>query len=42
MRRGRLRCCTVIKDGDAIASCMILTVQCDGGDIITIEGLRTP
>ena len=39
---GACGCCTVIKDGDAIASCMILTVQCDGGDIITIEGLEDP
>lgn len=39
---GACGCCTVIKDGDAIASCMILTVQCDGADIITIEGLENP
>ena len=36
---GACGCCTVIKDGDAIASCMILTVQCDGSEITTIEGL---
>ena len=39
---GACGCCTVIKDGDAIASCMILTVECDGSDILTIEGLEDP
>ena len=39
---GACGCCTVIKDGDAIASCMILTVQCDGSEITTIEGLEDP
>jgi carbon-monoxide dehydrogenase small subunit len=31
--------CTVIIDGDARASCMTLTVECDGKHIITVEGL---
>jgi carbon-monoxide dehydrogenase small subunit len=39
---GACGCCTVIKDGDAIASCMILTVECDGSNILTIEGLEDP
>ena len=39
---GACGCCTVIKDGKAIASCMILTVDCDGKEIITIEGLEDP
>ena len=30
----------MIKDGKAVASCMILTVECDGSDILTIEGLE--
>ena len=37
---GACGCCTVIKDGKAVASCMILTVECDGSDILTIEGLE--
>ena len=37
---GACGCCTVIKDGNAIASCMILTVECDGSEITTIEGLE--
>ena len=39
---GACGCCTVIMNKDAIASCMILTAQCDGADIITIEGLEDP
>lgn len=32
--------CTVLLDGKAILSCMTLTVECDGKNITTIEGLR--
>jgi aerobic carbon-monoxide dehydrogenase small subunit len=31
--------CTIIKDGLAVKSCTLLAVQCDGADIMTIEGL---
>lgn len=31
--------CTVIVDGDAVRSCLMLAVQCDGLDITTIEGV---
>lgn len=34
--------CTVIMNGDAVASCMLLTADCDGADIRTIEGLEDP
>jgi carbon-monoxide dehydrogenase small subunit len=34
--------CTVIVDGDAVPSCMMLTVDCDGNNIVTIEGLENP
>ena len=34
--------CTVIMNGDAVASCMILTAHCDGAVIRTIEGLEDP
>ena len=34
--------CTVIKDGDAVPSCMLLTVECDGAEIMTVEGLQDP
>jgi aerobic-type carbon monoxide dehydrogenase small subunit (CoxS/CutS family) len=34
--------CTVLMDGKAVLSCMILTVECEGKGITTIEGLRDP
>ena len=34
--------CTVIMGGKAVPSCTILTVECDGKDITTIEGLGDP
>lgn len=37
--QGACGCCTVIMDGKAVTSCMTLTMDCDGGDITTIEGL---
>ena len=39
---GACGCCTVIKDGEAVTSCMLLTVECDGSEITTIEGLEDP
>lgn len=39
---GSCGCCTVIMDGDAVTSCMLLTVDCDGKSITTIEGLEDP
>jgi aerobic carbon-monoxide dehydrogenase small subunit len=37
---GACGACTVIIDGRAILSCKTLTVECDGKEITTIEGLR--
>jgi aerobic-type carbon monoxide dehydrogenase small subunit (CoxS/CutS family) len=39
---GACGCCTVLMDGIAIMSCMTLTVECDGKNITTIEGLKDP
>ena len=39
---GACGCCTVLMDGKAVLSCMILTVECDGKQITTIEGLGDP
>ncbi|MCL2162940.1 MAG: (2Fe-2S)-binding protein [Oscillospiraceae bacterium] len=39
---GACGCCTVIMDGDAAPSCMMLTVDCGGKKITTIEGLADP
>jgi carbon-monoxide dehydrogenase small subunit len=36
---GSCGACTVIMDGEAVLSCTILTVECDGRKITTIEGL---
>jgi aerobic carbon-monoxide dehydrogenase small subunit len=33
--------CTILVDGRAVKSCTVLTVQADGSEITTIEGLAT-
>ena len=37
---GRCGACTVVVDGEAMKSCLMLAVQADGGDVLTIEGLE--
>lgn len=37
--QGACGCCTVIMNGKAVTSCMMLTMDCDGAEITTIEGL---
>lgn len=39
---GACGCCTVIKNGDAVPSCMLLTADCEGAHITTLEGLADP
>jgi aerobic carbon-monoxide dehydrogenase small subunit len=34
--------CTVLVDGAAVRSCLMLTVQADGADVTTIEGIASP
>lgn len=34
--------CTVSLDGDAVRSCLVLAVQADGGEVLTVEGLGGP
>lgn len=38
--QGSCGSCTVLMDGKPILSCMTLTVECDGKNIVTIEGLE--
>ena len=40
--QGACGSCTVLMDGIPVLSCMTLTVECDGKQITTIEGLQDP
>ena len=40
--QGACGCCTVLMNNEAVPSCQILTCDCDGADIVTIEGLQNP
>jgi carbon-monoxide dehydrogenase small subunit len=37
--RGDCGTCTVLLDGRSVRSCLVLAVECDGHDIVTVEGL---
>ncbi|MHA6794599.1 2Fe-2S iron-sulfur cluster-binding protein [Pseudonocardia bannensis] len=34
--------CTVLVDGDAARACLLFAVQCEGAEIVTVEGLGAP
>jgi len=38
---GECGACTVLMNGEPINSCMILAVECEGANIITVEGLAS-
>ena len=40
--RGACGCCTVLLDGEAVLSCMMLTAECSGKSFTTVEGLADP
>lgn len=40
--QGACGSCTVIMDGRSVLSCMTLTIECQGSEITTIEGLTDP
>lgn len=37
---GECGACTVILDGKAVCSCLLLAAQCDGAEVFTVESLR--
>jgi aerobic-type carbon monoxide dehydrogenase small subunit (CoxS/CutS family) len=40
--QGACGSCTVLLNGRPVLSCMLLTVECDGQEVTTIEGLEDP
>ena len=39
---GECGACTILVDGLAVNSCLMFAVECDGRDLLTIEGVQTP
>ena len=39
---GECGACTVLVDGQSVLSCLALGIECDGKDILTVEGLADP
>ena len=40
--QGECGACTVLIDGEAVLSCLTLSVECEGRQVLTIEGLEDP
>jgi carbon-monoxide dehydrogenase small subunit len=39
---GECGTCTVLLDGEAVNACMVVIGQCNGRDVVTVEGLTMP
>ena len=39
---GECGACTIQVDGKTVNSCLMYAADCDGREVVTIEGLRTP
>jgi carbon-monoxide dehydrogenase small subunit len=39
--QGECGSCSVLLDGELVCSCLVLTAQADGHDVVTVEGLGT-
>ncbi|MGB4047039.1 MAG: 2Fe-2S iron-sulfur cluster-binding protein, partial [Kiritimatiellia bacterium] len=39
---GECGACTIIMNGEAIRACLVLAVEANGADILTIEGITPP
>src|SRR5215475_5574419 len=37
---GECGACAVLVDGKPVLSCLLLALECDGCDVVTVEGLR--
>src|SRR5579884_1011771 len=37
---GECGACAVLLDGKPVLSCLLLALECDGSDVVTVEGLR--
>ncbi len=38
---GECGACAVLLDGEPVLSCLVLAIECDGRDVVTVEGLAS-